>query len=80
MSRMVLLLIKSECLDKVVPLGERDLQYVIREYVEPYHRERHHHGLGSEVVAPDKTTPVDGQLRRRLRRGGVLNSTCREAA
>jgi len=36
--------IRSECLDRIVPLGERHLRHVISEFVEHYRRERTHQG------------------------------------
>jgi len=72
--------IKSECLDKIVPLGERHLRYAIREYVEHYHRERHHQGLESAIIAPAEPRKVEGHVRRRERLGGMLNYYYRKAA
>jgi len=72
--------IKSECLDKMVPLGERHLRHVVGEYVEHYHRERHHQGLASAIITPEETTRVDGRIRRRERLGGMLNHDYLEAA
>ena len=37
--------IKEECLHRVVPLGERHLRLLAREYLEHYHRGRNHQGL-----------------------------------
>ena len=37
--------IKEECLNRVIPFGERHLRRTIAEYVEHYHRERNHQGL-----------------------------------
>jgi hypothetical protein len=34
--------IKSECLSKLVPLGENHLRQAVSEYVVHYHRERNH--------------------------------------
>jgi len=73
--------IKSECLDKIVPLGERHLRCAIREYVEHYHRERHHQGLGSAIVMREASRRgAAGPIRRRQRLGGILNHHIREAA
>ncbi|MDP6423806.1 MAG: integrase core domain-containing protein [Planctomycetota bacterium] len=72
--------IKSECPDKIVPLGERHLRHAIREYVEHYHHERHHQGIGNSIITPEETTRVDGRIRRRERLGGMLNHYYREAA
>ena len=41
--------IKEECLTRVVPLGERHLRLLVREYVTHYHRERNHQGLGNRL-------------------------------
>jgi transposase InsO family protein len=57
--------IKSECLDKVIPLGERHLREVIAEYVDHYHTERSHQGLGNQLLQrgpPDRSTsPAEAQ-------------------
>jgi len=71
--------IKSECLDKIVPLGERHLRYAVREYVE-HHQERHHQGLESAIIAPAEPRKVEGHVRRRERLGGMLNYHYRKAA
>ena len=45
--------IKSECLNRMVILGERHLRHVVDEYVEHYHLERNHQGLGNRlIIAP----------------------------
>jgi putative transposase len=71
--------IKHECLNRVIPFGERHLRLTITEYVEHYHRERNHQGLGNELI--DGAPPVDGvaRIRRRQRLGGLLNYYCRAA-
>jgi len=43
---------KSECLDRTIPLGERHLRHLHAEYVEHYHRERNHQGLGNKLIEP----------------------------
>jgi transposase InsO family protein len=42
--------IKDECLNRVIPMGERHLRRTSREFVEHDHRERHHQGLGNELI------------------------------
>jgi transposase InsO family protein len=44
--------IKSECLDRMLIFGERHLEYVINEYMEHYHAERAHQGIGNKVIEP----------------------------
>jgi hypothetical protein len=43
--------IKQECLNRVIPFGDRHLRRLIAEYVEHYHRERNHQGLANELIA-----------------------------
>ncbi|MDG2305290.1 MAG: integrase core domain-containing protein [Candidatus Binatia bacterium] len=72
--------IKSECLDKIVPLGERHLRHAIKEYAEHYHRERHHQGLDSSIITRQDPPAADVPIRHRERVGGILNHYYREAA
>jgi transposase InsO family protein len=37
--------VKSECLAKIIPLGERHLRKAVKEYTEHYHLERNHQVL-----------------------------------
>jgi transposase InsO family protein len=64
--------IKEECLDRIIPMGERHFQRAVREFVAHYHLERNHQGLGNTLIAstPAQTT---GSIRRRPRLGGLLN-------
>ena len=75
-----MLSIKSECLDKIVPLGERHLRRAIREYVEHDHRERHHQGICSSIITPEDPRAGDGSIQCRERLGGILSYYYREAA
>ena len=73
--------IKSECPDRIVPLGERHLRRAIGEYLAHYHGERNHQGLDN---APLKGTLApaneNGRVQRRERLGGLLNYYHRDAA
>jgi transposase InsO family protein len=71
--------IRHECLNRVIPFGERHFRRTIAEFVEHYHAERNHQGLGNELI--NGTPHVDGvnRIRRRQRRGGLLNYYCRAA-
>ena len=40
----------SECLAQIIPLGERPLRHVVKEYTEHDHIERNHQGLGNRLV------------------------------
>ena len=74
--------VKSECLDRVIPLGERHLRHLLAEYVEHYHHERNHQGLGNELIEPipANTNAGQGVVLRRARLGGLLSYYHREAA
>jgi putative transposase len=76
--------IKSECLDKLVLLGERHLRLAIAEYIEHYHLERHHQGLNNQLITPPPLakTPAndDSPVACRERLGGLLNFYHRRAA
>ncbi len=65
--------IKEECLDRLIPLGERHFRRAVAEYVEHYHRERNHQGLGNRLIAGAPVTDRTGRVRRRRRLGGLLN-------
>ncbi|MCZ6837066.1 MAG: integrase core domain-containing protein [Planctomycetota bacterium] len=71
--------IKSECLNRLIPLGERHFRQAINEYVEHYHLERTHQGLDNQLIDGVAETRV-GPVHRRERLGGLLNSYYREAA
>ena len=46
---------KSECLSRLVILGERHLRTAVAEYVRHDHGERHHQGPDHALIMPDDT-------------------------
>jgi transposase InsO family protein len=71
--------IKSECLDRMVMLGERHLQRSIASYVEHYHVERCHQGIGNRLI--DGVPKLEsGPVARHERLGGILSHYYRRAA
>ena len=71
--------IRQECLRRIVPLGEKHLRKIVAEYVEHYHLERNHQGLGNKLIVPapmNRRAPV----KRRERLGGMLSFYSRDAA
>ena len=80
-----MLSIKSECLDKLVPLGERHLRRAISEFAEHYHLERNHQGLDNRLItaaagpANENTDPA-APIARRERLGGISSHYYRPAA
>jgi transposase InsO family protein len=73
--------IRSECLDRIVLLGEGHLRRSVSEYVRHYHLERNHQGLANELIERAATPAnTNGRVERRERLGGLLNFYHREAA
>jgi transposase InsO family protein len=73
--------VRRECLARVVPLGERHLRQLVREYVDHYHGERNHQGLGNRLIASTNDNAAkSGRVVRRQRLGGALNYYHRDAA
>jgi hypothetical protein len=50
--------VKSECLAQMVPLGEGHLRIAVRAFVDHYHEERPHQGLGNECGRVHDTVTV----------------------
>jgi transposase InsO family protein len=72
--------IKESCLDRMILFGERSLRKVIREFLEHYHRERNHQGIGNRLITPEACPPdCRSAIRRRQRLGGMLNYYYRAA-
>jgi putative transposase len=65
--------VKAECLDRLIPVGERHCRRAITEYVAHYHRERDHQGIENELIERARATNTVGRIRRHSRLGGVLN-------
>jgi len=57
--------IREDSLSRVIPLGERHLRWVVGEYVEHYHLERNHQGLGNELIEPPGAVGSCPNLRAR---------------
>jgi transposase InsO family protein len=65
--------IKEECLDRLVPLGERHFRNALTEFVRHYHWERNHQGLDNRLIAGTPRIETGRPVRRRQRLGGLLN-------
>jgi transposase InsO family protein len=73
--------LKSECLYRMIFWGRKSLENAVREYVEHYHAERNHLGLGNELIQPnDEAGVVAGKIECRERLGGMLKYYHRRAA
>ncbi len=73
--------IKSECLDRMIFFGGKHLRCVVNEYVEHYHVERNHQGIGNRLIETTTlASPADGPVVSRTRVGGMLKYYYRSAA
>jgi putative transposase len=64
--------LQVECLDHFLVFGEKHLDYLVREYVEHYHTERPHQGLGNRPVSGPPPDVGEGEIVVRTRLGGLL--------
>ena len=65
--------VREECLDRIIPFGERHLRRSLAEFVAHYHGERNHQGLGNELIDGPLRRHAGGTVRRRQRIGGLLS-------
>jgi putative transposase len=63
---------KEECLDRIIPIGERHFRRAVTEFVTHYHRERNHQGLENALIERAPATGT-GRVHRQSRLGGLLN-------
>ena len=78
---MPCLSIKTECLDRMIFFSEKSLRRAVGSFVDHYHGERSHQGLGNQLIeraaiATDTSEPV--RCNKRL--GGLLRYYHRQAA
>jgi hypothetical protein len=71
---------QSECLGKLVLLGENLLRTSVREYVAHHHTERNHQGLEGRLISPPANLNRSGPIACRERLGGLLRFYHRQAA
>ena len=73
--------VRTECLDWLLIIGRRHLEYILRVYTLHYNRERPHRGLAlhpPEPLAP--ASPQEGDVQRCDRLGGLMHEYYRAAA
>lgn len=72
---------RFECLSRLIFFNERSLRHAIDEFVEHYHEERPHQGLGNRPIEgrSDAVEPAE-LVECRPRLGGLLRSYERRAA
>ena len=64
--------IKEECLDRIIPIGERHFRRALTEFVAHYHHERNHQGLGNVLIDGDPEKKTGRRIRCYHRLGGLL--------
>jgi transposase InsO family protein len=73
--------IKEECLDRLIFFGQGMLCRAIDNFMEHYHTERNHQGLGNKIIAPDRDIGrLEGEVVCQERLGGLLKYYHRAAA
>jgi transposase InsO family protein len=73
--------LKGECLDRLVFFGELSLRRAVGQFLEHYHAERNHQGLGNRVIsAGGEVGRRAGEVHCRHRLGGILRYYYRHAA
>jgi hypothetical protein len=70
---------EEECLDRLIPIGERHFRRAVAEHVEHYYAERNHQGIGSRLISGPSVIQMTSRVRRRPRLGGLLDF-CQRAA
>lgn len=63
---------KEECLDRIIPIGERYFRRAVTEFVTHYHCERNHQGLANALIDGAPTTGA-GRVHRQSCFRGLLN-------
>jgi putative transposase len=67
---------RTECLDWLLILGQRQLDRILRVYVDHYNTERPHRALGRQppiATQPPTPRPPHATIQRRDRLGGLLH-------
>jgi putative transposase len=73
--------IREGCLDRMILIGEGALRRTVSEFVQHYHAEKNHQGLGNKIIRPEfPEFPRAGDIRCRERLGGMLRYYYRQAA
>ena len=71
--------IKKARLDRMIVYGEDSLRSAISKVVSYYHHERHHQGLGNQLMgSQDQTGSVDGAISCRACLGGLVRHYYRQ--
>ena len=72
--------LKHECLDHFLIVSEKQLNFIARVYLDHYHRERPHQGLGNMPLSQSPPASGAGEIICQERLGGLLKHYERAAA
>jgi len=72
--------IKSECLNRMIFIGQASLRRAVAEHVDHYHAERNHQRLENRLIVPTAVEATDGKIHCYAPLGGTLNFYYRAAA
>ena len=73
--------LKNECLSRMIFFGEDSLRRAVNAYLEHYHTERNHQGLGNRLIVPGKEVgQSEGVIQCWEHLGGMLKYYHRDAA
>jgi putative transposase len=65
--------VKKECLARMIFFGEQSLRKAVGQFLEHYHRERNHQGLGNHLLTTgEEVGRRVGVVQCRERLGGLL--------
>jgi putative transposase len=67
--------IRRECLDYLIPVGERHLRRIVKEFACHYNRGRPHSSLGPGIPEPPQAEVPAGPHRHKLPAGYLVQST-----
>ena len=73
--------IKEECLERKIFFDEKSLHAATLSYIDHYHAERNHQGVGNQLLIPgNEVNRTAGEVACRERLGGLLRYYYRKAA
>ncbi len=72
--------VKTECLSRMILIGEGSLRRAIDQYCDHYHRERNHQGLENKIIESEFGSAAEGEVNCRQWLGGLLRYYYRDAA
>jgi putative transposase len=72
--------LKEECLGRIIFFGEKSLHAATVTYLEHFHTERNHQGMGNRLlIAGSEVGQMSGEIKCRERLGGLLRYYSRAA-